>query len=83
MRMVRTGHVHSALGIEPVGVGGYMEMTLLYLFWREQDCYRFGPIRVLCGALKVSATQSIAPTYALQVSGRPITANRKILICKT
>jgi len=83
MWMVRTGHTHFALGIEPVGVGGYMEMTVLYLFEREQDCYRFGPVCVLCGAFKVSATQAIAPTYPQQqVSGRPITANRKVLICK-
>ena len=30
MRMVRTGHVHFALGIEKVGVGGYLGMTVLY-----------------------------------------------------
>ena len=32
MRMVCTGHLHFALGIEKVGVGGYMGMMVLYLF---------------------------------------------------
>jgi hypothetical protein len=32
MRMARTGHLHVALGIELVGVGRYMGMTVLYLF---------------------------------------------------
>jgi hypothetical protein len=39
MRMVGTG-LHFAIGIELVGVGGYMGMTVLYFFESRPDCYR-------------------------------------------
>ena len=56
--MVRTGYLHFALGIELVGVSGYVGMTPV-LLW-EQDYYRFehdwqetfSGYRVLCGAFK-------------------------------
>ena len=35
MRMVCTGHLHFALGIEKVGVGGYMGVMVLYFFGRR------------------------------------------------
>jgi hypothetical protein len=90
MRMVYTGYLHLALGIELVGVGGYMGMTVLY-FFGSRICYRFGPVSqetlgllVLCGAFKGQPGHRIVPTDAQQffirIPRRPITANRKCLL---
>jgi hypothetical protein len=85
MRMVRTGHLHFALGIELAGVGGYMGMTVLYFSESgiatasDLSVERHSRVTVLCGAFKGPPGR---PSFQ-RMPGRPITANRKGLLLGT
>lgn len=72
MRMVRTCYLHSALGIELVGSGGFMGTTALCCLFRD---------RLLCDVrgLQRSARQTNAQKafIIIRMSGKPITTSRK------
>jgi len=79
MGVVCTGYLHFALGIELVGVGGYMGMTVLYFFGcRIAMRYRSGPVCeetfagycMLCGAFKCQAGRPNGRSTSLHQNSR-------------
>jgi hypothetical protein len=89
MRMVCTGYLHIALGIEFAGVGGYKGMTVMYFFWNRISTVSDLSIKshsrlltycVLCGAFKKVSQASRRPNGFIRMPGRPITANGEGLL---